>query len=62
MNATTKTTKEGRTMKADCNACGYQFDVIDETPVECPRCGKIVNYFLEDDDFRVNKEGRINKE
>ncbi len=40
----------------DCDQCGNQFeDDKEECPKECPKCGKLVNFILEPDDFRVRK-------
>ena len=43
-------------MIAQCDGCGYNFTVEDETPVSCPQCDRIVNFFVSDDDFRVDRE------
>lgn len=41
----------------DCDQCGHQFQGDSELVVEeCPQCGRMVNYILEDDDPRVNRE------
>ena len=43
-------------MIAQCDQCGYNFTVGNETPISCPQCDRMVNFFIEDNDFRVNRE------
>ena len=40
----------------DCDQCGEQFPgTEDECPKQCPKCDRVVNFFLDTEDVRVRK-------